>query len=96
MANIIRVEQAEILAEAQKFREEGVQFEDSIRRMDALTAELTNVWEGDASVAYAEKYQALKPNLEECRNLIEQIAQALEKVVEKMNEMDVNIAKAFK
>ena len=95
MADVIRLQAPAILAEAKKFRTEGVEFEEAIRRMDNLTQKLTEVWEGEAARAYVAKYEALKPNLEDCRNLIEDIAQALEKVVEMMGEMDRNIANAF-
>lgn len=96
MANVIKLEREQMLAEASSFRQEGENFESSIGRMDELTRNLTEVWQGAAAQAYTEKYQQLRPNLVQCRELIEQIAVALEKVVQTMDEADANIASAFK
>ena len=96
MAVRVRLEFASLLAEAQSFRTEGNQFEESIERMDRLTDELSSIWEGEAAVAYTEKYQQLRPNLLACRALIEEIATALEKVSAQVAEADTQIAGAFK
>ena len=67
-----------------------------IDKMDKLLEALLTEWEGAASEAYAEKFGALRPSFVEAKNLIDDIAAALNETANAVEAQDAAIASQFK
>lgn len=82
MQGEIRISPSEMEVRVSQYKTQG----------DAVQEE----WRGEASAAYAEKYESLKPNFENMRDLIYDIADALQAVANRMGEEDSTIASQFR
>ncbi len=96
MANQIRMTPDTMRSRAAEYRMQGGVVQEVIGKMDTLLQNLQGEWEGEASAAYAERYNELKPGFEKARELIEEIAVALEKTAQIVETTDSEIAAQFK
>ncbi len=67
-----------------------------ISSMDRLLGMLMTEWEGDASAAYNEKFNQLKPAFTDAQQLITDIATALTQTANIVEETDSQIASQFR
>ncbi len=96
MANI-RISPDQMRGRAGEFRNEASAVGDSISTMDRLLAQLQDEWEGEASRSYASRYQGeLRPGFQKAQEMIDEIAVALDKTAQEMQEMDQRIANGFR
>lgn len=96
MSNI-RISPDQMRARAGEFRLQATSVGESIRSMDRLLACLQEEWEGQASQSYASCYQEnLKPSFLKAQELISEIADALDRTAQEMQDMDQRIASAFR
>ena len=91
----IRISPDEMRGRASEYRAEGEKLEDIIVTMANLLENLQGEWEGAASESYAARYTELEPGFKQARELVEEIAVALEDVATKMEETDNSISSAF-
>ena len=96
MANQIRITPDQMRQKANKYRNEADTVDGVIRQMDSLLEQLRTEWEGAASESYDVRYQQLKPGFEQARELIREIAQALDSTANIVEETDANIANQFR
>ncbi len=89
----IRISPDEMRGRASEYRAEGEKF--IIGTMANLLENLQGEWEGAASESYAARYTELEPGFKQARDLIEEIAVALEDVATKMEETDNSISSSF-
>ncbi|WP_448755250.1 WXG100 family type VII secretion target, partial [Agathobacter sp.] len=66
-----------------------------IDKMDRLLETLLTEWEGSASEAYANKFAELRPSFVKGKELIDDIAAALDKTAEAVESTDTQIANQF-
>lgn len=96
MANI-RISPDQMRSRAAEFRVQSGAVGDSINAMDRLLSRLQEEWEGEASSSYAQCYQStLKPNFLKAQDLINEIASALDRAAQEMQDMDMRIAAGFR
>ncbi len=96
MANI-RISPDQMRGRAGEFRNEAAAVGDSISAMDRLLGQLQEEWEGEASRSYAQRYQSeLRPNFQKAQEMINEIAAALDRTAQEMQEMDQRIASGFR
>ena len=96
MSNI-RIDPDTMDARAGEYRAEAEQVGQVISKMDSLLNALQSEWEGDASRSYSERYQGdLRPSFVKAQELINEIAQALNKTAQQMREQDAAIASGFR
>ena len=69
--------------------------ENVIDKMDRLLETLLTEWEGSASEAYANKFAELRPSFVKGKELIDDIAMALDKTAEAVESTDTQIANQF-
>ena len=69
--------------------------ENVIEKMDSLLETLLTEWEGSASEAYANKFNELRPSFVAAKELIDDIATALDKTAEAVEVTDNQIASQF-
>lgn len=96
MANI-RISPDQMRGRAGEFRNEAAAVGDSISAMDRLLRQLQEEWEGEASRSYAQRYQSeLRPSFQKAQEMIDEIATALDRTAQEMQEMDQRIASGFR
>ena len=96
MANI-RISPDQMRGRAGEFRNEAAAVGDSISAMDRLLGQLQEEWEGEASRSYAQRYQSeLRPSFQKAQEMIDEIATALDRTAQEMQEMDQRIASGFR
>ena len=80
---------------AGEYRTESENVQSVIEKMDSLLEALMTEWEGAASEAYANKFAELRPSFVAAKDLIDDIATALEKTAEAVESTDSQIASQF-
>lgn len=81
---------------ADQYRTEGENLQGVIDKMDSLLDQLLTEWEGAAAEAYNEKFEELRPGFVKAKELIDEIAQSLDKTANTIEETDANIASAYR
>lgn len=96
MAGQIRIDPGTMRSRASEYNHQGEQINDIIRNMDNLLNQLQSEWEGSASEAYANRYTSeLRPNFQKAVQLAQEIAEALNKAADEMEQRDADIARSF-
>ena len=80
---------------AGEYRTEADNVQSVIDKMDRLLDTLLTEWEGAASEAYANKFAELRPSFVKGKELIDDIAMALDKTAEAVESTDTQIANQF-
>ena len=96
MANQIRMTPDVMRQRANEYRTQGEAVNEVISKMDPLLGQLQSEWEGNASEAYAARYQELKPGFQKASELIYEIASALDSTAKIVEETDNAIAGQFR
>ena len=92
----IRMTPETMRSRAGEYRTESANVESVITKMDSLLEALMNEWEGSASEAYNDKFMELRPGFVKAKELIDDIASALEKTAETVEQTDNAIADQFR
>lgn len=80
---------------ANEYRTEAENVQAVIEKMDSLLNALLDEWEGSASAAYAQKFGELRPSFVAAKDLIDDIATALDNTAEAVESTDSQIASQF-
>ena len=96
MQGEIRISPSEMEVRVSQYKTQGDAVQEVINKMDEYLGALQVESRGEASAAYSEKYESLKPNFENMRDLIYDIADALQAVANRMGEEDSTIASQFR
>ncbi len=91
----IRMTPETMRTRAGEYRTESDNVSNVIEKMDKLLEALMSEWEGAASEAYATKFGQLRPAFVEAKDLIDEIAVALDKTAEAVESTDSQIASQF-
>jgi WXG100 family type VII secretion target len=96
MAGQIRMTPDQMRVRAGEYRTQASNVEQVIQKMDTLLTNLQAEWEGNASEAYATKFGQLRPSFVEAKNLIDDIAKALDQTANAVESTDNEIANQFR
>ena len=96
MANQIRITPDQMRVRAKEYRVEAGTGEGTIKKLDALLKQLQSEWEGDASEAFAARYTELRPGFEKAKDLIQEIAIALDATANIVEQTDEEIARKYR
>ena len=88
----IRMTPEQMRQRAGEMRNKGETFQDVINGMQGIINELQTEWEGQASRAFAEQFDRLKPAFNDTRQLIDNIGQQLDSTGNPVEQMDQDIA----
>lgn len=92
----IRIDPEVMRTRAGQFRSEAERIQEVISNMDNLLSNLQSEWEGNASQSYAQRYTSeFKPNLQNTQEMVVEIASALDKIAQNMQEQDQALAQAM-
>lgn len=96
MSGQIRITPDQMRSRANEYRTEAERVQNVIGRMDALLATLQGEWEGAASRAYASRFGELRPGFVKARELIDEIARALDNTALRLEDTDAQIAASLR
>ena len=92
MAGQIRITPDQMRDRANEYRTQAQNVEDVITQMDSLLNALQTEWEGESSRAFDERYQELRPGFVSAKELIDEIAAALDATANDLEGLDQQIA----
>jgi len=95
MADQIRMSPEAMHTKATQYRTEAETVEGVIKQLDSLLTQLQSEWEGAASRSYAVRFGELRPSFVKANDLINEIAQALDKTAAIVAQTDSDIASQF-
>lgn len=96
MAGQIRIAPDQMRARSAEYRVEAGRVQDVIGKMDRLLGQLQGEWEGAASKAYETRFLELRPAFVQAKELIDEIARALDTTAARLEETDAQIAAALR
>lgn len=96
MSGQIRMTPASMRNRAKEYQNQAELVGEVISKMDSLLIDLQAEWDGDASSAYAEKYDILRPGFVKAQELITDISKALTETADVVEQTDANIASEFR
>jgi WXG100 family type VII secretion target len=96
MAGQIRITPDQMRSRANEYRREAENVQSVIGRMDALLSQLQGEWEGASSRAYASRFQELRPGFVQAKELVDEIARALDNTASTLEETDAQIAASLR
>lgn len=94
--NQIRMSPETMRSRAGEYSTQAENIQQTINQLDRLLQQLQQEWEGDASRAYADKFKDLRPGFVNAKNLVDEIAAALKKAAQIVEDTDKNIASQFR
>lgn len=92
MAGQIRITPDQMRGRANEYRREAENVQGVIGRMDTLLNQLQSEWEGASSRAYAQRFSDLRPGFVRARELIDEIARALDATARTLEDTDAQLA----
>lgn len=96
MAGQIRITPDQMRSRANEYRVEAENVQTVIGKMDRLLSTLQSEWEGQASRAYAARFGELRPGFVRARELIDEIARALDTTASSLEGVDAQIAASLR
>ncbi|MFC0190212.1 WXG100 family type VII secretion target [Fictibacillus iocasae] len=92
MSGIIRVTPAELVDMSGRYSNESSQVGEQISRLNSMISQLEGMWEGEASRAFSQQYEALKPSFQQMQQLLEDISTQLNNTSKALEDADNQIA----
>ena len=96
MAEEYKMSPAEMREIAGRYGQEGVEIQDSIKRMDALMPLLEEAWRGPSTEAYKERYKELREGFIATQKLVEDIALKLKAIADKREADEYELARSIR
>ncbi|MDO4673020.1 MAG: WXG100 family type VII secretion target [Porphyromonadaceae bacterium] len=96
MASEIKLTPEQMKSRARSYATESANLQKSIQNMDKLIKALQSEWKGDASKAYADRYNSLKPAFKNAKELMDELSSNLKAAAQIMEETDRKIASQLK
>ena len=96
MSSQIRMSPEMMRSRAGEVRQQGETFQEVINRMGNIINELQSEWEGQASQAFAQQFDRLRPSFNEMRQLVEDIGTQLNGTANAVEQLDQEIASRFR
>ena len=92
----IRITPDQMRGRANEYRVQAQSVEDVITQMDSLLNNLQQEWEGESSAAFSERFEELRPGFVSAKDLIDEIAAALDATANDIEELDRQIAGQYR
>jgi len=92
----IRMTPEMMRSRAGEVRQQGETFQEVINRMGNIINELQSEWEGQASQAFAQQFDRLRPSFNEMRQLVDDIGTQLNGTANAVEQLDQEIASRFR
>lgn len=92
MANQIRITPETMRQRAGEYRTQRDTLNEVLNKLDSLLTTLQSEWEGEASRAYAEEFERLRPAFTQAIEMTDTISQNLDKIAIATEAQDIDIA----
>lgn len=92
----IRISPDQMRGRAGEYRTQAEAVESVITQLDSLLSALQDEWEGESSNAFAEKFAELRPGFVSAKELIDEIATALDSTANDLEDLDNQIAGQYR
>ena len=92
----IRMTPEQMRQRSGEVRTQGDTFQDVINRMQNIITELQTEWEGQASRAFYDQFNRLKPAFNDMRQLVADIGTQLDQTANAVESLDQEIASRFR
>ncbi|RWZ54500.1 WXG100 family type VII secretion target [Halobacillus fulvus] len=92
MSNNIRLTPDELREFARQYNTESSNVQELISRLDGMSGQLQEIWEGASSQAFAAQYQELRPSFERMSTLLAEVSQQLNNTATTLEDTDQQIA----
>nr|WP_294494288.1 WXG100 family type VII secretion target [uncultured Mediterraneibacter sp.] len=89
---MLRVDYEALATASKTLTEQGNTFEDCINIMQNVINGLPDVWEADTSKRYVEQFEEAEPGLRQVRDMIEDMAQQMQKISDNFAQADSDMA----
>lgn len=89
---MLRLNYDELEAASGKLKTEGDTFEACISEMTRVVEGLPDIWEADTCNKYVEQYTESKKTLDDVRELIQEMAEQMDKIAKNFREADTSMA----
>ena len=96
MSGQIRMTPDQMRSRAGEVRNQGATIEEVVNRLGNIINELQTEWEGQASRAFAEQFERLRPVFYEVRQLVDDISTQLDGTANAVEQLDQDIASRFR
>jgi len=96
MAGQIRLTPEQMRTRSNEVRNQGEIFQDVINKMQNIINELQTEWEGQASRAFYDQFERLRPAFNDMRQLIDDIGTQLNATADSVEQLDKDIASKFR
>ncbi|MGR9049151.1 WXG100 family type VII secretion target [Halobacillus faecis] len=92
MSQNIRLTPDELREFARQYNTESSNVQELVSRLDGMSGQLQEIWEGASSQAFAAQYQELRPAFERMSTLLAEVSQQLNSTATTLEDTDQQIA----
>lgn len=92
MGQNIRLNPGELRTFAGQYKSEAGNVGDQINRLNGLINNLQDAWAGEASTAFAERYEEHRVSFQKMQQLLEEIGQQLDSTATALESADQDVA----
>ncbi|WLR42819.1 WXG100 family type VII secretion target [Bacillus carboniphilus] len=92
MSGVIKVTPQELEAMSTRYQDESNSVGEQISRLNSMISELQDMWEGEASRAFAHQYEELRPSIEQMQELLADVSRQLSSTGKALEDADAQIA----
>jgi len=96
MSGQIRMTPEQMRTRAGEVRTQGETIQEVVNRVQNIVNELQAEWEGQASRAFAEQFERLRPAFYDMRELLSDVGTQLEGTANAVEQLDQDIASRFR
>lgn len=90
---MLRVDYAELAVASKKLAAQGNDFENCINVMNTVISGLPQIWEAETCNQYVQQFQQAKPTLMDVRNMIQDMANQMDKISQNFRSADTDMAR---
>ena len=89
---MLKLDYEALESSSKTLKEQGDTFEDCIDQMTTVVNGLPDIWEADTCDKYVEQYNTAKKTLDEVRQLIQDMAEQMDKIAKNFRDADTDMA----
>ncbi|MGD6816589.1 WXG100 family type VII secretion target [Metabacillus sp. 84] len=92
MSGLIQVTPQDLETKSQEFSAESQGVGEQVGRISGKISDLSGVWKGSSSTAFADQWERLKPSLVEMQTMLDEVSQQLQNTANALRDADEEIA----
>ena len=89
---MLKLDYEALESSSKTLKEQGDTFEECIGEMSRVVEGLPDIWEADTCDKYVEQYTSAKKTLDDVRDLIQEMAEQMDKIAKNFRDADTDMA----